>query len=177
MPTTNTWEEFFDGHAPVYMDNAFTRDTVNEVAFVLDMMNLSPGARSLDVGCGTGRHSIELAIRGYSVTGVDLSAGMLAQAKAAAKHAGVTVAWIKCGATRFRSAEPFDGAICLCEGAFALLGQDDDPHEHDLAIPRRRTRGLGVEKLRLEELRGLEPLTPACKVFPLMRARLPTVLV
>lgn len=136
MPTANSWEEFFDGHAPVYMDNSFTRHTESEIDFVLDVMKPSPGSRILDVGCGTGRHSIELARRGYRVTGVDISAGMLARAEAAAEQAGVAAVWVKCDATRFHSAEPFDAAICLCEGAFALLGRNDDPHEHDLAILR-----------------------------------------
>ena len=38
-------------------------------------MNLAPGSAILDMGCGTGRHSVELARRGYRMTGVDLSAG------------------------------------------------------------------------------------------------------
>ena len=75
------WEKFFDGHAPVYMDNCFTKNTVNEVDFLVEELRLKPGATILDVGCGTGRHAIELARRGYMVTGVDLSSGMLAEAK------------------------------------------------------------------------------------------------
>ena len=43
-----------------------------------------PGARVLDAGCGTGRVAIELARRGYDVVGVDLDAGMLTEARAAA---------------------------------------------------------------------------------------------
>lgn len=40
-----------------------------------------PGSRVLDAGCGTGRVAIELARRGYVVTGVDLDASMLAVAR------------------------------------------------------------------------------------------------
>jgi len=39
------------------------------------------------VWCGTGRHSIELAKKGFKVTGVDISSGMLAEAKKAARKA------------------------------------------------------------------------------------------
>ncbi len=47
--------------------------TRKEVDFVLDRLELEPGARVLDVACGHGRHSLELARRGFVVTGIDLS--------------------------------------------------------------------------------------------------------
>jgi SAM-dependent methyltransferase len=78
------WEKFFDGHAPVYMENSFTQNTMNEVDFLVKELGLKRGAAILDVGCGTGRHAVELARRGFAVTGVDLSSGMLAKAR---KHA------------------------------------------------------------------------------------------
>ena len=43
-----------------------------------------PGSRILDAGCGTGRVAIELARRGYGVTGVDVEPSMLAVAREAA---------------------------------------------------------------------------------------------
>ena len=80
MTEKSTWEAFFDAHAPVYEDNVFTKNTVLEVDFLLEELSLQPGDSILDVGCGTGRHSIELARRGYAVTGIDLSSEMLARA-------------------------------------------------------------------------------------------------
>ena len=74
MDEKSTWEQFFDAHAPIYEQNEFTKNTVREVDFLLEELELPPGASILDVGCGTGRHSIELAKRGYTLTGVDLSA-------------------------------------------------------------------------------------------------------
>ena len=50
--------------------------------------------RILDVACGWGRHAIELARRGYTVTGVDLSSIMLDEAKKRAKKAEVTIRWL-----------------------------------------------------------------------------------
>jgi len=136
MTRKNEWEEFFDGHAPVYMDNSFTKNTVEEVAFVLGELGLPAGSRILDVGCGAGRHAVELARRGYRVTGVDISSGMLAEAEKAARAANVEVELIHADATQFKPDKLFDAAICLCEGAFSLLGSEDDPIEHDLAILR-----------------------------------------
>lgn len=137
MKPSTAWQEFFDGHAPNYLQNCFTKNTVAEVDFLIDALGLSAGAAVLDVGCGTGRHAIELARRGYSVTGVDISAGMLEQAKKDAQAAGVEVQWRQDDATSFTLSERFDAVICLCEGAFGLLGRGDEPIGQPLAILRR----------------------------------------
>jgi cyclopropane fatty-acyl-phospholipid synthase-like methyltransferase len=136
------WETFFDGHAPIYMQNPFTRDTENEVAFLVKELALPPASRILDIGCGTGRHAIALARRGHRVTGLDLSSGMLAQAVKAANEAGAEVRWIHADATRFTTRTRFDAAICLCEGAFGLLGMKEDAEEHDRSIVRNAWRAL-----------------------------------
>jgi 2-polyprenyl-3-methyl-5-hydroxy-6-metoxy-1,4-benzoquinol methylase len=136
MKRKNEWETFFDGYATNYMTETFTRNTVKEIDFTIEELKLVPGSSVLDIGCGTGRHSMELARRGYVVTGVDISSGMLAEAERAAKEAGVKVGWVHQDATKFKSRRKFDAAICLCEGAFSLLGSADHPIEHDLAILR-----------------------------------------
>ncbi len=142
MTEKSTWQAFFDAHAPIYEKNAFTKSTIPEVDFLLEELSLPPGGSILDVGCGTGRHAIELAKRGYAVTGIDLSLGMLARAADAAKAAGVNVAWVQADATRFALSEKYDGVVCLCEGAFGLLGQRDDPMGQPLSIVRNVSRSL-----------------------------------
>jgi cyclopropane fatty-acyl-phospholipid synthase-like methyltransferase len=91
MPNKTTWERFFDAHAPIYDLNGFTKNTTKEVDFLIEELALPPGGSVLDVGCGTGRHSIELAKRGYAVTGLDLSTEMLARATEASKAAKLNV--------------------------------------------------------------------------------------
>lgn len=130
----NDWQRFFDGYAPQYMGEVFTKNTLTEVDFLGELLQLPKGSSLLDMGCGVGRHSVELAKRGYAVTGVDLSAGMLAEARRAADAAGVTVEWIQADATKFASARQFDAAVCLCEGAFGLVALDEDADAHDTAI-------------------------------------------
>jgi 2-polyprenyl-3-methyl-5-hydroxy-6-metoxy-1,4-benzoquinol methylase len=134
MSSDNNWRKFFDSHAPVYMDNVFTKNTAAEVAFIIEELKLEPGTRILDVGCGTGRHSVELAKRGFRMTGVDLSGGMLDQARKAAAEAGVEIELIQSDATQMKLAEEFDAALCLCEGSFGLLSHHDDARNHGLAI-------------------------------------------
>jgi SAM-dependent methyltransferase len=145
MREEQSWERFFDAHAPIYDEQVFTRNTTDEVAFLLAELQLGPGSAVLDVACGTGRHSIELAKRGCAVTGLDLSSTMLSRAAAAAKAARVSVAWIRADATRFEFTGRFDAALCLCEGACGLLDRADDPIEQPLSILRNIARSLKPE--------------------------------
>ena len=141
MPKS-AWEEFFDRHAPIYETNEFTQNTAYEVEFIIEELGLTPGASILDIGCGTGRHSIPLAARGFAMTGVDLSAGMLEVAAKAAQAANVGIRLVHSDATTFSIDEQFDAAICLCEGSFGLLGANDDAIEQPLAILRNIAASL-----------------------------------
>lgn len=159
MSVKEGWRAFFDGHAPFYMQNVFTRNTLAEVEFLAGELHLTPGTRLLDLGCGTGRHSVELARRGCRVVGVDLSRGMLRQAQAAAQAAGAWVDWVQADATRFVAPMSFDAAICLCEGSFGLASDGEDPIAHDEAIARNLARCLRPgARLILTALNGLRLL-------------------
>ncbi len=136
------WQEFFDAHAPQYMTNCFTQNTAAEVQFLAETLALHPGDHVLDVGCGTGRHAVMLAGMGCLVTGIDLSNGMLAEARKAAVVAGVTVEWVQADAAEFSLAPRFDAAICLCEGAFGLLGSRKDAIAQPRAILRNISHAL-----------------------------------
>ena len=63
MTGPKSWQKFFDAHAPDYMGNVFTQNTEAEVEFVIEELGIPPGSRILDIGCGTGRHSVKLAQR------------------------------------------------------------------------------------------------------------------
>ncbi|MBE2269172.1 MAG: class I SAM-dependent methyltransferase [Anaerolinea sp.] len=130
---TKNWQTFFDHHAPDYMKNVFVGGTQGEVAFLIEHLHLQPGMRVLDVGCGVGRHAVELAQRGMIMTGVDLSAGMLAQAQANAAAAGVSLDLIHSPAQAFRAAAPFDAVYSVCEGSLSLLGTTD-PFDRDFVV-------------------------------------------
>ncbi|HMN62229.1 MAG TPA: class I SAM-dependent methyltransferase, partial [Anaerolinea sp.] len=73
--------------------------------------------RVLDAACGTGRHAIQLARRGYRAAGADLSAGMIQRAQRNAAEAEVSVDFRAVGfgglAQAFAGQAPFDALLCL----------------------------------------------------------------
>jgi SAM-dependent methyltransferase len=104
------FETFFQGPAVDFWNRAMTPAfTLADVDFLEKAFDAKPGARLLDVPCGNGRHSIELARRGYRVTGIDLSEEFLAAARS-----GLDADWRK-GDMRELEVEPsaFDGAFCF----------------------------------------------------------------
>ena len=52
---------------------SWVEDTKNEVDFLIDQLKLQGNEKILDLACGYGRHSLELARRGYDVTGIDIT--------------------------------------------------------------------------------------------------------
>ncbi|MGE5285896.1 MAG: class I SAM-dependent methyltransferase [Micromonosporaceae bacterium] len=87
----------------------------------------TPPGRAVDLGCGTGMHTIELHRRGWRAAGLDNQPRALRTARARAAAAGADVSFIRCDVTAF-SASDIDGAadFFLDVGCF-----------HHLPAPRR----------------------------------------
>lgn len=135
MKVQNEWVDFFnDEYAPRYEEEIFTKNTEEEIIYLKYELNLRKGAKILDIGCGTGRHSIALAREGFKLTGVDISPAMLNIAREHAEEEGVEISLIESDAQDISFNEEFDAVICLCEGALSLLGSQDDPFLHDCRI-------------------------------------------
>ena len=101
-----------------YLRYSFTKGTTQEVDFVADALALKPGDRVLDVGCGPGRHSHELARRGILVHGIDISQRFI---DLAAHDAPSGARFERLDARSLPFRDEFDAAICLCQGAFGLM--------------------------------------------------------
>ena len=119
------YEELFTDYANTYDKEKFTKGTIQEVDFIESEIDFDRTRKILDVGCGTGRHAIELAKRGYRVTGIDLSENQLRKAKEKAEIEGVEVTFLQRDARDFAFEEPFDLVIMICEGAFSLMETDE----------------------------------------------------
>lgn len=123
------YEQLFENYSQTYEKEIFTQGTLQEVDFIEKEIECNKEFLILDVGCGTGRHSVELAKRGYKVTGIDLSADQL---KAAGKKAGdakVKVDFLQMDARKIQLHKKFDLAIMLCEGGFPLMDTDEENFE------------------------------------------------
>jgi SAM-dependent methyltransferase len=111
---------------PAYLRNAFTKGTEQEIDFLWDALDLRAGQRVLDVGCGPGRHSLELARRGIAVVGVDASDEFIALARTASERAGLPATFELLDVRELAYDGVFDAVICLCQGGFGLLGGRDE---------------------------------------------------
>lgn len=118
------WSKYFDrDFFRLYRPFLPPELTRGEAEGALAMLDLEPGSRLLDLACGWGRHSREFARAGLRVTGLDLSAALLREARRAeAKGKGESrVHWVRADMRRLPFREAFDAVTSL----FSSLGYFD----------------------------------------------------
>lgn len=156
------YEELFSNYARSYDRESFTQGTPQEAGFIEAVIAGDRNLRILDIGCGTGRHAIELARRGYQVTGLDLSASQLARAREKALAAGVQPAFEQRDARAPHHVAAFDLVLMICEGGFSLMETD----AMNFAILENAVRALRPGgRLLFTCLNGLFPLVRSVKDF------------
>ncbi len=101
--------------------------TEREVACLVDVLALPPGASVLDLACGHGRHAVPLAQRGYAVIGLDLAEYHLEMARRRAADAGVQVEWVRADMREIPQTMDgrFDAVINMLT-AFGYFESDDE---------------------------------------------------
>jgi len=157
------YEELFGNYAETYDQESFTQGTIGECDFIEKELGQNKGLKILDVGCGTGRHSIELTRRGYGVTGIDLSEAQLGRAREKAGKLGLDIQFQKHDARTLPFEHEFDVAIMLCEGGFPLMETDEMNYE----ILKSVSRSLKYTKAKciFTTLNGLFPLFNSIESF------------
>ena len=156
------YEELFENYARTYDNEEFTKGTIGECDFIEKEINYDKEIKILDVGCGTGRHSIELSKRGYAVTGIDLSESQLRCAKEKATSQSLKIDFQKHDARTPHYSNAFDLVIMLCEGGFPLMETD----EMNFQILKNAANALKAKgKLIFTTLNGLFPLFNSIKDF------------
>lgn len=128
--------------------------TEEEAGVIADLLGCAASGRILDVACGYGRHCLALARRGFRVTGVDISPGLVAAAKRIAGEAGASIECLVGDARDMRWDGGFDGAL-IAYNSFSLFSDADASRV--LAGVRRALVPVGRFFLDLDNLPAVWP--------------------
>lgn len=144
-------DEFWELAEPLMFDEQRWAATPAEIDQVLSFLSVKSGAKILDLGCGLGRHSLELARRGFFVTGIDKTTAYLEKARKQAKAEGLAIDFVEDDIRNFCRPNSFDGAISM----FTTFGYFKDPAD-DLQVLVNVFRSLKKGGKLVMELRGKE---------------------
>jgi len=117
------FEPIADHLGATYLRYAHTKGTRQEIDHVVGALGLVAGMHVLDVGCGPGRHTHELARRGIACHGIDIAERFI---EIAGSDAPAGATFERCDARAMTFDREFDAAICLCQGAFGMMTVDGD---------------------------------------------------
>jgi cyclopropane fatty-acyl-phospholipid synthase-like methyltransferase len=110
----NWYEDFFTGINCELWENAVPPEWTNkEVDFLVQQLGVEKGAAILDIPCGFGRHAIDLAQRGFKVTGVDISARFVKNLNEKVKAENLNIQVIEADVLELKLSQQFLGAICM----------------------------------------------------------------
>lgn len=123
----------FDGMSA---DMAWTERTEQEIKRALTMLRPQGGERILDLGCGTGRHSLELVRHGFSVVGVEISAELVEIANRDAAEQGLEAEFVQADLRELDYDGEFDIVLNLNDGAVGYFETDEENHRTFEVISR-----------------------------------------
>ena len=107
-------------------DQSWVADTQRQVDFIIRVLNLTEKERILDLACGFGRHSLELARRGYAVTGVDITAEYVSYASEQARKEGLNANFICADVREANFCSEFDVVLNMADGAIGYLENETE---------------------------------------------------
>ncbi|MCL2129914.1 MAG: class I SAM-dependent methyltransferase [Treponema sp.] len=147
MPPKKEWfydEDFWNFYAPIIFDDKRwsevpeVADSVTRLAG-LSLYGLSSthesssgetGPKVLDLCCGMGRITAELARRGFAATGVDIMPSLLSAAREDAAYEGLKIEYIEADARSFKRPSFFDTAVNL----YISFGYFENPADDLLLV-------------------------------------------
>ncbi len=144
-----TWENLA---GVLFTQRAWAR-AENEIGLLVGLLGLTGDETILDIPCGTGRHALELARRGFGVTGVDRTQSYLDEARRRAADESLQVHWVQDDMRSFSRPEAFEIVLNM----YTSFG-----YFQDIADDRKAARGF-FDALRpggrlVMELHGKENL-------------------
>lgn len=125
------WDVYFDELYLRMFEAILTPErTALEIAGIITLLHLRPGARILDLCCGQGRHAVSLIQAGYRVTGLDRSPYLLGQARQAALENGVALPLVRGDMRRLPWRSQFDACLNL----FTAFGYFEEEAENERVL-------------------------------------------
>lgn len=109
-------------------DMAWTERTGSEIDRALTMLRPEGGERILDLACGTGRHSLELVRRGFSVVGVEIGEELVEIARKDAAEQGLEAEFVQGDLRELDYEAEFDIVLNLNDGAVGYFETDEENH-------------------------------------------------
>ncbi len=100
-------------------------ETRKDVDFICDVLELHTGAKVLDLFCGSGRHSLELARRGYLATGMDLNPDYLELGRQSGKTIANAPNFIQGDVRYIDFGKDYDAAIIMFQ-SFGYFSDSED---------------------------------------------------
>ena len=104
---------------------SWVEDTRRQVDFLVEKLRLTGGERVLDLACGFGRHALELARRGFSVMGVDITPDYIRFAKEQAEKEGLAADFLCADIRELRFYQEFDAVLSMADGAVGYLENEE----------------------------------------------------
>ncbi len=124
-------EKLWEIMEPVMFTEARIAFTPNEVDAIKSLCGIAPDEAVLDLCCGVGRHSLELARRGHKVVGVDRTSQYLDRAKKTAEEENLTIEFVLDDMRTFYRKKSFDVVLSM----FTSFSYFDD-HEEQMLVLR-----------------------------------------
>ncbi len=105
-------------------EQSWTENTVGEVDFLVKALGLTGNETILDLACGYGRHSLELAKRGYRVIGIDITPDYVDDANKNAKQEHLQASFFCDDLRNLHYENEFDVVLNMADGAIGYLEND-----------------------------------------------------
>lgn len=105
---------------------SWTEDTQKQVDFIIHALDLKGDERILDLACGFGRHSLELARRGFHVTGADITRVYVEDALKQAREEKLDAEFILSDIREISFYNSYDVVINMADGAIGYLENDEE---------------------------------------------------
>jgi SAM-dependent methyltransferase len=118
----------FTDISPYYdllMQDVDYREWTDYIIHLIDRAGISKSSTLLDMACGTGTSAMLFAKAGYKVSGIDLSAGMVAAAKVKVKKSGLKIKFRQGDVRYFTTKQKHVIITCLFDSMNYLLKEED----------------------------------------------------